>query len=60
MERCGLPAVKFFVATYDDAMLPIILHPRCPDHWETTSLPISPYVREVSSDEFAVYRVMLS
>jgi len=54
---CGLPAVKFFVATYADGTGPF-LHPRCPDHWERTALPTSPYVEELTADEALVWTVM--
>ncbi len=58
MVYCGKKACKFFISTAQSA-LPH-MHPRCDDHWRGTALPTSPYVIEVSEEEFAVWRVMLA
>ena len=58
---CGAPAVKFFVASFKEGTIPrTFLHPRCPDHWERTALPTSPYVVELSEDEAIAWEIMSS
>ena len=61
-EPCEAPAEKYYVVTITSGIDAgrVYLHPRCKDCWKETALPTSPYAQEVTADEFAVWKVMLS